>query len=130
MLESLLNKVAELHVETPTQVFSSAYCEIFENSFSIEHLRWLLLAVLLYYQAWRNYWSTNIYRSLISFAKSKRERARERKRSVTEPIGRQTHWIQEQIKPADWKKRELLSNATINLGWLTIKNKGEVTQIH
>ena len=29
----------------PTQVFSSEYCEIFKNSFFIEHHRWLLLNV-------------------------------------------------------------------------------------
>ena len=36
------NKVAGL-LETPTQVFSCKYCEIFKNSFSIEHLGWLFL---------------------------------------------------------------------------------------
>ena len=29
--------------ETPTQVLSWEYCKIFENSFFVEHLRWLLL---------------------------------------------------------------------------------------
>ena len=29
--------------ETPTQVFSCEYCEVFKNSFFIEHLWWLLL---------------------------------------------------------------------------------------
>ena len=29
--------------ETPTQVFSCEYCEIFKGSFFIEHLWWLLL---------------------------------------------------------------------------------------
>ena len=29
--------------ETPTQVFSSEYYEIFKNTFFTEHLRWLLL---------------------------------------------------------------------------------------
>ena len=29
--------------ETPTQVFSCEFCEIFKSTFSIEHLRWLLL---------------------------------------------------------------------------------------
>ena len=29
--------------ETPTQVLSSEYCEIFKSTFFIEHLRWLLL---------------------------------------------------------------------------------------
>ena len=34
--------------ETPTQVFSSIYCEIFKNSFFIELLQWLLLQAFLY----------------------------------------------------------------------------------
>ena len=52
VLESLLNKVAELQAcnvikkTTPTQVFSCEYCEVFKNSFFIEHLRWLVLQVL------------------------------------------------------------------------------------
>ena len=29
--------------ETPGQVFSSEFCKIFKNTFSTEHLRWLLL---------------------------------------------------------------------------------------
>ena len=29
--------------ETPTQVFSCEFCEIFRNIFFLEHLRWLLL---------------------------------------------------------------------------------------
>ena len=29
--------------ENPTQVLSCEYCEFYENSFFIEHLRWLLL---------------------------------------------------------------------------------------
>ena len=36
MLESLFNKVAGLHLyykETPTQVFSCEYCEMFKSSF-------------------------------------------------------------------------------------------------
>ena len=36
-----LNKVSDLR--PPTQVFSCEYCEIFKNSFFIEHLQWLLL---------------------------------------------------------------------------------------
>ena len=44
VLESVFNKIANLKAcifikkETPTQVFSCKYCEIFENSFFIEHL--------------------------------------------------------------------------------------------
>ena len=33
--------------ETPTQVFSCEYCEIFKNSFFIEHLWWLLLDLVI-----------------------------------------------------------------------------------
>ena len=32
--------------ETPSQVFSCQFCEIFKNIFFIEHLRWLLLPIL------------------------------------------------------------------------------------
>ena len=42
MLESLFNKVAGLK-ETPTQVYSCEYYEIFKNSFFTEHVWWLLL---------------------------------------------------------------------------------------
>ena len=44
VLESL-NKVAGLKAskETPTQVLSREYCEIFRNTSFIEHLRWLPL---------------------------------------------------------------------------------------
>ena len=50
MLEYLSNNVAGLKAgnllkRDPTQVFSSEYCEIFENIFFIEHLRWLFLSV-------------------------------------------------------------------------------------
>ena len=41
MLESLFNKVASLKAylkETPTQVFSFKYCEIFKNTYLEEHL--------------------------------------------------------------------------------------------
>ena len=47
-LESLFNKVAGLKAcifnnkETPTQVFSCEYCEIFKNSFFIEHLLFII----------------------------------------------------------------------------------------
>ena len=40
MLESLFNKEIK---ETPRQMFSCEICEIFNNIFFIEHLRWLLL---------------------------------------------------------------------------------------
>ena len=33
--------------ETPTQVFFYGYCEIFTNSFFVEHLRWLLLVTAI-----------------------------------------------------------------------------------
>ena len=40
MLESLLNKVKGLqNKETPTQVFSCEYCEIFKNTYFEEHLQ-------------------------------------------------------------------------------------------
>ena len=38
-------KSAALLKETPTQLFSCEYCEIFKNTFFIEQLRWLLLIV-------------------------------------------------------------------------------------
>ena len=39
MFESLLNKVKDLqNKETPTQVFSFEYCEIFKNTYFEEHL--------------------------------------------------------------------------------------------
>ena len=37
-----------LQQKTPTQVFSCDYCEIFTNSFFIEHFRWLLLHLILF----------------------------------------------------------------------------------
>ena len=37
------SKPVTLSIETPTQVVSCEYCEMFKNSFFIEHLRWLLL---------------------------------------------------------------------------------------
>ena len=37
---------AVLLKETPTQLFSYEICEIFKNTFSTEHLRWLLLKLL------------------------------------------------------------------------------------
>ena len=38
------NKVARSIIkETPTQVFSSEFCEIFKSTIFIEYLRWLLL---------------------------------------------------------------------------------------
>ena len=44
--ESLFNKVADLKasnfIKKKLQVFFSEYCEIFKNSFFIEHLWWLL----------------------------------------------------------------------------------------
>ena len=49
MLESFVNKVACVKAcnfikkETLAQLFSCKYCEIFKNSFFIEHLWWLLL---------------------------------------------------------------------------------------
>ena len=55
MSESLFNKVAGLRPatllktcnfikkETQRKVFSCEFCEIFKNTFFIEHLRWLLL---------------------------------------------------------------------------------------
>ena len=52
VLESLFNKVAELKAcnfikkETPRQVFSREYGEIFKNSRFVKHLRWLLLHLL------------------------------------------------------------------------------------
>ena len=39
VLESLFNKVAGLQIH----ILSSEYCKNFKNSFSIKHLRWLLL---------------------------------------------------------------------------------------
>ena len=33
--------------ETPTQMFFCVYCEIFKNSFFIEHVWWLLLNALM-----------------------------------------------------------------------------------
>ena len=45
-LESLFNKVAGLQLykkATPTHLFFYGYCEIFKNSFFIEHLWWLFL---------------------------------------------------------------------------------------
>ena len=36
---------ATLSKETPTQVFSCEYCDIFKNSSFIEHLWWLLLVI-------------------------------------------------------------------------------------
>ena len=48
MLESLFNEVAGLQLyqkETPTEVFSCEFCEIFKNTFFREHLRWLLLSI-------------------------------------------------------------------------------------
>ena len=41
-----------LKKESPTQVFSCEYCEIFKNSFLIEQVRWLLLqmSILLFYK--------------------------------------------------------------------------------
>ena len=39
------NKVAGPRPETPTEVFSCKYSEIFKNSFFIEHLRRLLLKI-------------------------------------------------------------------------------------
>ena len=33
------------YIETPTQLFSCEYCEIFKNSFFIEIFRWLLLSL-------------------------------------------------------------------------------------
>ena len=41
VLESFFNKVAGL--KAATKLFSCEYCEIFKNSFFMEHLRWLLL---------------------------------------------------------------------------------------
>ena len=34
--------------ETLVQVFSCEFCEIFENTFFIEHLRWLLLVLKIF----------------------------------------------------------------------------------
>ena len=39
------NKVADPRPETPTEVFSCKYSEIFKNSFFIEHIRRLLLKI-------------------------------------------------------------------------------------
>ena len=52
MLESIFSKVAGLtgavllKKEIPTEVFSYKYCEIFKNTFFIEHLWWLILQYL------------------------------------------------------------------------------------
>ena len=45
VLEYLFKKIADLKAckETPTQVFSCEYCEIFKKTFFAERLRWLLL---------------------------------------------------------------------------------------
>ena len=63
MLESLfITKVhargsATLLKETPTQVFSCEYCEIFKNSFLIEHLLWLLLSDEYLIDCSRSFWN-------------------------------------------------------------------------
>ena len=36
--------------KTPAQLFSCEFCEIFKNTFLTEHLRWLLLNIILYFQ--------------------------------------------------------------------------------
>ena len=46
--------------ETPTQMFSCEFCEIFKNTFFIEHLRWLLLYIM-------EYWSKTASASLPNF---------------------------------------------------------------
>ena len=63
MLESLfIIKVhargsATLLKETPTQVFSCEYCDIFKNSFLIEHLLWLLLSDEYLIDCSRSFWN-------------------------------------------------------------------------
>ena len=44
VLEFLFNNVTGL--KAPTQVFSCEYCEMFKNSFFIEHLQWLLFSIV------------------------------------------------------------------------------------
>ena len=54
--------------ETPTQVFSCEYCQIFTNSFFIERLRWLLLLLILLYilnlYTYLNLWIVVNYESI------------------------------------------------------------------
>ena len=45
MLESLFNKVKK---ETPAQLLSYEYCEIFMNTYFEEHLRTAVLSTFLY----------------------------------------------------------------------------------
>ena len=46
LLESFFNKVVTLKC-----LFSCEYCEIFKNRFFIEHLRWLLLLIQVFFYA-------------------------------------------------------------------------------
>ena len=51
--------------ETPTQMFSSAYCKIFKNSFFVEQLQWLLLYEIFFIHAWHDSWLLFFFMNII-----------------------------------------------------------------
>ena len=64
VLETLFNK--HCYKEIATQMFSCKYFKIFKNIFFMEHLRWLLLQILLKKDVPKNFANSNrifLYRS-------------------------------------------------------------------